>query len=63
MTKEELIAALEAFYRDSTNSNAIDVSHSDVDNLLLEYINDKDVTDAYVKVKSIVEWELACDWH
>lgn len=63
MTKQELIAALDAFYADSTNSNGIDVSHSDIDNLLLEYISDQGVTAAYVKVKNIVQPELACDWH
>jgi hypothetical protein len=63
MTREELIAALNAFYADSPNSNGIDVSHSDVDNLLLEYISDKDITAAYVKVKQIVDPELKSAWH
>ena len=62
MTKGELIVAMEVFYADSGNSNYIDVSHSDVDNLLLKYISDKDVTAAYVKVKDIVQPELACVW-
>ncbi len=46
MTKEELLKKL----RECENNGDTEVAHSDADDLLIGYINDKDITDAYENV-------------
>jgi len=51
MTKEELIEELKKIA--SRGSYDIEVNHAEADDLLLEYINDEEVTKAY---SSIEKW-------
>jgi len=43
VTKEELIAKL----KECAANGDLEVAHWDADQLLLEYINDQDITEAY----------------
>lgn len=43
MTKEELIAALQALVEDSPGEE----NHMEADSLLLKYINDPEITEVY----------------
>jgi hypothetical protein len=49
MTKEELIAALKALVADGPSEE----SHKEADDWLLQYINDPDITAAFV---AIAKW-------
>lgn len=46
MTKEELIKKLEELQKDTD----LERSHGEADDLLLEYINDNDIREAYDKL-------------
>lgn len=47
MTKEELIERLEALQQDGDT----EYQHGEADDLLIEWINDPEVTEAYAKIK------------
>jgi hypothetical protein len=53
MTKEELIAELNKIYDGQDRYTDVEVDHMNADELLLKYINDNDVTDAF---NAIYKW-------
>ena len=50
MTKEDLIKKLEYIAKPKLSSDT-EVDHIDADNLILEYINDNDIAEAYNNIR------------
>jgi hypothetical protein len=53
MTKEELIAELNKIYDGQDSNTDVEVDHMNADELLLKYINDDEVSDAF---NAIYKW-------
>jgi hypothetical protein len=56
MTKEELIEALNGLEAKYTNPNDLrrvdrEQVHLDADNMILKYLNDKDISDAFYRLE------------